>query len=222
MPEVSVSRTERTAERSFSGRARTRATASSTRSSNRRSAPSDWCAAHARTSAATSAGAPAYAARRVSRCRRRSARGTTPVSATVSAVRASRYASPIGSRTPAGKIFSERWKLRLTCRSRSSSPSFKIEGSARGVGRILGFLEAFLELSVEQLALLGLGLHLLAEAFFALRRLRPQRVERGAEVLGRAGRGRGLVGDHGLQLGIDGELALAARTGDHERLAHGG
>src|SRR6266850_5099924 len=99
-------------------------------------------------------------------------------------------------------------------------PSFMIEGSPGRVGGVLGLLETFLELPVEQLALLSLRLHLLSKAFFTLGGLRPQRVERGPQILGRAGRRRRLVRDHRFQLGIDGELALTARTRDDKR--HGG
>src|SRR6266849_4731286 len=91
----------------------------------------------------------------------------------------------------------------------------EVEGTPRGIGRVLRLLQAFLEFPIEHLALLGLRLHLLAEAGLALGGLRAQRAQRRAEVGHRALRRRRLVGDDGAQLGVDRELAVAARA--HER-----
>src|SRR2546422_11460311 len=58
----------------------------------------------------------------------------------------------------------------------------EVEGPPRGIGGVLRLLQAFLELPVEQLALLGLRFHLLAEARLALGGFRPERAQRRAKV----------------------------------------
>src|SRR5437867_3079170 len=92
-----------------------------------------------------------------------------------------------------------------------------VERSLRRPGGILGLFEALLELAVEKLALLALGAELLLEALLALGGLRPELVEGGAEVVDRPRGRRRLVRDDGLELGIQRELRLAARTLDRER-----
>src|SRR5262245_8647294 len=93
----------------------------------------------------------------------------------------------------------------------------EVERPPRGAGVVLGFLEPLLELPVEELALLGLRLHLLPEALLALRGLAIERAEGGAEVGHGALARRLLVGDHGAELRIDGQLAFAAGADDGER-----
>ena len=92
-----------------------------------------------------------------------------------------------------------------------------VERSLRRVGVVLGLLQAFLELAVEQLALLAFGPQLLPEALLALGRLGAEHVEGGAEIVDRSRGRRRLVGDDGPELGVDRELGLAARTLDRER-----
>src|SRR5262245_18596754 len=89
-------------------------------------------------------------------------------------------------------------------------------------GIVLGPLEAFLELPVEQLALLALGPELLLEALLPLGGLAAELVERGAQIVDGPRRGRRLVRDHGAKLRIERELGLAARALDGERrVRHG-
>src|SRR5262245_6109935 len=92
-----------------------------------------------------------------------------------------------------------------------------VERSPRRGRVVLGLLEAFLELPVEHLGLLGLGLHLLPEALLALRRPRVEGSQRRAQI----GQGplarRLLVGDDDLELGIDRQFGFAARAGNNER-----
>src|SRR5262245_21963227 len=97
----------------------------------------------------------------------------------------------------------------------------EVERPPRRAGVVLGFLEPLLELAIEELALLRLGLHLLPEALLALRGLAIERAEGGAEVGHGALAGRLLVGDHGAELRIDGQLAFTAGTDDGERRRHG-
>src|SRR5207247_3991389 len=80
------------------------------------------------------------------------------------------------------------------------------------VRRVFRLLHALLELPVEHLALLPLGLHLLPEPLLALGGLLAQLVERGAEIIGRALRRRHLVRDHGRKLRVDRQLRLTAGT----------
>src|SRR5204862_1956791 len=101
--------------------------------------------------------------------------------------------------------------------SRSSAMLLEVEGPPRGIRRVLRLLQAFLELPIEQLALLGLRFHLLAEARLALGRFRPERAQRRAKVSDGALGRRRLVRDDGAQLGIDRQLAVAARAHDRER-----
>src|SRR5439155_7825625 len=84
------------------------------------------------------------------------------------------------------------------------------------------FLEALLELAVENLAFLSLGLHLLLEALFALGRLRSELIERGTEFRRGALARRLLVRDDSFQGAVDRELVLSARARDDERLIRHG
>src|SRR3989442_5437822 len=92
----------------------------------------------------------------------------------------------------------------------------EVEGPPWGIGRVLRLLEAFLELPIEDLALLGLRLHLLTEARLALGGFRAERAQRLAEIGDRALRRRRLVRDDGTQLDVDRQLAVAARAHDGE------
>src|SRR4029434_5449222 len=89
-------------------------------------------------------------------------------------------------------------------------------------GIVLGLLEAFLEFPVEELALLALGPELLLEALLPLGGLGAKLVERGAQIVDGARRGRCLVRDDGSKLRVERELGLAARALDGERrVRHG-
>src|SRR5262249_22298065 len=113
--------------------------------------------------------------------------------------------------------------LRLTLRRRSPSrgSSVVVVGPARWVRRVLGLLQALLELAIQQLPLLRFGLHLLAKALLALGRLGDELAEGVPEALRLAPKWRLFVGDHGLQLGIEGELGVTAGAGDGEtRCSH--
>src|SRR3989338_320346 len=127
----------------------------------------------------------------------------------------------MGSRSGRGRIASEREKLRLTCLrrppSRSSAILLVVEGTLGRVRRVFRLLQPLLELAVEHLALLPLGLHALFEALLDLGGAGTQLVERRAEVVDRALHRRGFVADHGRQLWIDRELGTAARALDAER-----
>src|SRR3989338_7227202 len=131
----------------------------------------------------------------------------------------------MGSRSGRGRIASEREKIRLTCLrrppSRSSAILLVVEGTLGRVLRVFRLLQPLLELSVEQLALLPLGLHALLEALLDLGGARAELVEGRAEVVDRALRWGRLVADHGRELRIERELGLAAGTLDAERLRHG-
>src|SRR5262245_7146981 len=94
--------------------------------------------------------------------------------------------------------------------------SVVVEGPPGRVGRVLGLLEPFLELAVEQLALLPLRLQLLAEAGLPLGGAGVERADGGAEIGHAPLARRVLVGDDSAQLGIDREFSLAAREGDDE------
>src|SRR5207245_1194280 len=90
------------------------------------------------------------------------------------------------------------------------------------LGIVLGPLEAFLELPVEQLTLLAFGAELLLEALLPLGGLRAKLVERGAQIVDGPCRGRRLVRDDGSKLRVERELGLAARALDRERrVRHG-
>src|SRR5438309_1660055 len=102
--------------------------------------------------------------------------------------------------------------------ARSSAILLVVEGALRRVGRVLRLLEALLELSVEDFALLPFRLDALAEALLDLGRARAQLVERSAEVGDRARRRGRLVRDHGPELRVQRELGLAARALDPEGL----
>src|SRR5262245_59110639 len=89
-------------------------------------------------------------------------------------------------------------------------------------GIVLGPLEAFLELPVEQLAFLALGPELLLEALLPLGGLAAKLVERGAQIVDGPRWGWWHVRDHGAKLRVERELGLAARTLDGERpVRHG-
>src|SRR5438093_12792881 len=90
------------------------------------------------------------------------------------------------------------------------------------LGIVLGPLEAFLELPVEQLTLLAFGAELLLEALLPLGGLRAKLVERGAQIVDGPCRGRRHVRDDGPKLRVERELGLAARALDRERrVRHG-
>src|SRR5262249_48426684 len=95
----------------------------------------------------------------------------------------------------------------------------------RSLGRtriVLGPLEAFLELAVEELALLTLRAELLLEALLALGGPGAKLVEGGAQVVHRSRRRRWHVGDDGFELGVERQLGLAAGALDGERrVRHG-
>src|SRR5207244_9306945 len=85
-----------------------------------------------------------------------------------------------------------------------------------------GLLQALLELPIEHLALLRLGLQLLLEPLLTLRGLRAELIDGGAEIRGRALPRRLFVGDHRAEVGVDRELGLTTRTRhDERRLRHG-
>src|SRR5436309_3253005 len=97
-----------------------------------------------------------------------------------------------------------------------------VERSLGRRGIVLGPLEALLELAVQQLALLALGAELLLEALLALRGLRAELVEGGAQIVDGSSRRRRLVRDDGSKLRVERELGLAARALDGERrVGHG-
>src|SRR2546429_7727308 len=93
----------------------------------------------------------------------------------------------------------------------------EVEGPPRGIGGVLRLLQAFLELPVEQLALLGLRFHLLAEARLALGGFRPERAQRRAKV-GDGALGRRRLGRRdGAPLGGRRPRAGAPRAPERER-----
>src|SRR5262245_34067308 len=98
-------------------------------------------------------------------------------------------------------------------------PLLVVVGPARWVGRVFGLLQPFLELPVEQAALLGLRGHPLAEALFAIGGPREQLVEGVAQALALALTGWRLMRDDRAQLAVQGQRGLTARAGDGEGLA---
>src|SRR5262245_54527901 len=99
---------------------------------------------------------------------------------------------------------------------------FVVERSPWRPGIVLGPLEAFLELPVQQLALVAFGAQLLLEALLALGGSGPKLVECGAQIVNGPRRRRWDVRDHGSKLRVERELGLAARTLDRERrVRHG-
>jgi len=92
-----------------------------------------------------------------------------------------------------------------------------------GVRRLLGALERFLELLLQQIALVLLRLHRLAEDGLFAAVLVFHGARRRFQVLEGFGNGLGRVRDHGLGIAVDLQQRTAAGTGDFElerRLSH--
>jgi len=95
-----------------------------------------------------------------------------------------------------------------------------LDPATRRVRRVLGLLEPFLELAIEELALVRLRRPRLAKPLLALGGLGAQRAERRVEVGHRALARRLLVGNDRLDLGVNRQLCLTAGALDRECRRH--